>query len=689
MPLPPTTTPPGDETPLRGRDDACPGALRLHPADDGALARVRVPAGFLTARQALVLALAAEELGDGRLDLTSRGNLQLRGLDAGCGADLAARLRAAGLLPSDRYDRVRNIVASPLSGLDGVGHADAPAWARGLDALLREDRPARSGFAELAGLSGRFLFAFDDGRGDVAALGADVTLIAEPDGGAVLRLGPAGAGGPAGASAAAGAPATAGAPTAGAAGDPGAANRPALTADPALREGRAEGDDTPGRARPSRRPGPSEEYGAGSPGPGDGAAGVELRVRAEDAPRAAALAAVAFLDAVRESGTRAWRVRDLLARHAVTADRLARRLAEAGIPATPVTPAAGVAGAAGAAGTGVAGAAGEPAAPGRTGPATPKTVTPAVGVAGTTGDPAAPGRIGPATPKATPHATGGPAWTSPAAQGAGALPVSGREAPPVGEPRGGAPEAADRRSPEGREGAAPGADRGQREAGGVPVSPPGTAAGPPSPGLIAGPGGRCAVSVAVPLGRLTAARWRLLAELASRGGSGELRVTPWRGVVLPGFSPYGGRAALRELADAGLVTTPHSPWLGVTACTGRPGCAKSLADVRADAERAVARGAGASDDDYPGRSPGRRPPVHFSGCERRCGHPGGRWIDVLATGDGYRVAGRGTTRTAQVTDTAPDTGPDMDVDGDMDVDVDVDVTAEQWAGAVAAARETT
>ncbi|MEU1788266.1 hypothetical protein ABZ553_20810 [Streptomyces sparsogenes] len=435
-------------------------------------------------------------------------------------------------------------------------------------------------------------------------------------------------------------------------------------------------------------------------------------MRTEDAPRAAALAAVAFLDAVRESGTRAWRVRDLPTRHAVTADRLARRLAEAGVPSKPVTPEASVAGTAGdpaardrpgpatpkakpvtpaatvAGTTGAARTTGDPAARGRPGPATPKAkpVTPAASVAGTTGaarttgDPAARDRPGPATPKAAPHVPCGPAWTSPAAQGAGALPASGREAPPVGETRGGAPEAADRRPPEGREGAAP-ADRGPREAGGVPVSLPSTAAGPPSPGLIAGPGGRCAVSVAVPLGRLTAARWRLLAELASRGGSGELRVTPWRGVVLPGFSPDGGRAALRELADAGLVTTPHSPWLGVTACTGRPGCAKSLADVRADAERAVARVAGASDDGGPGRSRGRRPPVHFSGCERRCGHPGGRWVDVLATGDGYRVAGRGTTRTAQVTDT--DTGRDTDLD------VDVDVTAEQWAGAVAAARETT
>ncbi|MDT3399576.1 nitrite reductase, partial [Streptomyces sp. B1866] len=210
MPPPPTTASPWDETPIprapveasslsgaagRGRADACPGALRLHPADDGFLARVRVPAGELTARQALVLAAVAEDLGDGLLDLTSRGNLQVRGLGSGCGGEFADRLRAAGLLPSDRHDRVRNVVASPLCGLDGAGYADVRAWARELDALVCGGGTAGPGApAELAGLSGRFLFALDDGRGDVAALDADVTLIAEPDGGAALRLGPAGPG---------------------------------------------------------------------------------------------------------------------------------------------------------------------------------------------------------------------------------------------------------------------------------------------------------------------------------------------------------------------------------------------------------------------------------------------------------------------------------------------------------------
>lgn len=82
-----------------------------------------------------------------------------------------------------------------------------------------------------------------------------------------------------------------------------------------------------------------------------------------------------------------------------------------------------------------------------------------------------------------------------------------------------------------------------------------------------------------PLGRLTAARLRALLP------AGEVRLTPWRGVVVAGADP----ARLPALEAAGLITRPDSPWAGVTACTGRPGCAKSLADVRADAAPDPAR----------------------------------------------------------------------------------------------------
>jgi precorrin-3B synthase len=168
------------DAPARARADACPGALQTHAAADGALARVRVPGGLLSAAQLRVLAAAARDLGDGGLELTSRGNVQLRGLAAEAVPGLGSRLAAAGLLPSETHERVRNVLASALTGRSG-GLLDARPWVAAFDAGLRAD-PA------LAELPGRFLATFDDGRGDVSGLGGDVGLLALDDGAVALLL---------------------------------------------------------------------------------------------------------------------------------------------------------------------------------------------------------------------------------------------------------------------------------------------------------------------------------------------------------------------------------------------------------------------------------------------------------------------------------------------------------------------
>jgi precorrin-3B synthase len=164
----------------RARADACPGALQTHSAADGELARVRVPGGLLTAGQLRVLAAAARDLGDGALEMTSRGNLQLRGLAPGAAQDLGERLAAGGLLPSETHERVRNVLASALTGRAG-GHLDARPWVSALDAGLCA-HPA------LADLPGRFLATLDDGRGDVSGLGGDVGLLALAPGDVALLL---------------------------------------------------------------------------------------------------------------------------------------------------------------------------------------------------------------------------------------------------------------------------------------------------------------------------------------------------------------------------------------------------------------------------------------------------------------------------------------------------------------------
>ncbi|TCK21343.1 precorrin-3B synthase [Pseudonocardia endophytica] len=152
--------------PARGRSDTCPGVSSLHPAEDGYLARIRVPGGVLSRQGMDAVAECSTTFGDGRIHLTSRANLQIRGLRSTDASGVAGCLSGAGLLPSVAHERVRNILASPLSGLVG-GTADVRGTAGELDRALCAS-------ASLAALPGRFLFAIDDGRGDVAAEDPDV-----------------------------------------------------------------------------------------------------------------------------------------------------------------------------------------------------------------------------------------------------------------------------------------------------------------------------------------------------------------------------------------------------------------------------------------------------------------------------------------------------------------------------------
>jgi hypothetical protein len=146
----------------------------------------------------------------------------------------------------------------------------------------------------------------------------------------------------------------------------------------------------------------------------------------------------------------------------------------------------------------------------------------------------------------------------------------------------------------------------------IPSGPARVASGFPLVDQVMQPtvGHRRGVGIGAPLGRLTVAQGLALAAAAT-----ELVITPWRRVVL---DPPPSVAMLEQLASLGLIIDPDAP--AVTACVGRPGCAKALADVRSDAVAMLAR---------------TSLPVHWSGCARRCGRPRGEVLDMIATETGY------------------------------------------------------
>ena len=173
----------------------CPGALRPMPGGDGLIVRLRI--GVVVG-----LELAAEiarwslRWGNGQIDLTSRANLQLRGVGPETLAELRDALLARGLLDaSPEAEAVRNVIAAPLAGLD----PDAVLDIRPLVAKLEQ---RLTGDSTLHALPAKFGFAIDDcGRFGLGDAPADVRFAARRaddgpvfdirlDGAPDFRLGP-------------------------------------------------------------------------------------------------------------------------------------------------------------------------------------------------------------------------------------------------------------------------------------------------------------------------------------------------------------------------------------------------------------------------------------------------------------------------------------------------------------------
>jgi ferredoxin-nitrite reductase len=88
------------------------------------------------------------------------------------------------------------------------------------------------------------------------------------------------------------------------------------------------------------------------------------------------------------------------------------------------------------------------------------------------------------------------------------------------------------------------------------------------------------VGVVLPVGRIQAEQMRGLARIASRYGSGQLRLTVWQNLILPDIADQDVPAVSDAIRALGLDYAPTNPQAGLVACTGNAGCKYAAADTK-------------------------------------------------------------------------------------------------------------
>lgn len=125
--------------------------------------RMRMPSGILTSQKMRVLAEIVQRYGeDGNADITTRQNLQLRGIRIEDIPSIFQRLKAAGMTSvQSGMDNVRNITASPVAGLDADELIDVRDLVQQVQDMITNKG---EGNPEFTNLPRKFNIAIEGGR---------------------------------------------------------------------------------------------------------------------------------------------------------------------------------------------------------------------------------------------------------------------------------------------------------------------------------------------------------------------------------------------------------------------------------------------------------------------------------------------------------------------------------------------
>jgi ferredoxin-nitrite reductase len=133
------------------------GLFYVAPAQDSFMLRLRVPGCIVTAQQMRGLAAMADDWGAGEAHVTTRGNIQIREFQPKDIVRVLMKVQSLGMSSrGSGADNIRNITATPTSGLDPTELYDVAPLAQALNFCILNSR-------ELYGLPRKFNVAFDSG----------------------------------------------------------------------------------------------------------------------------------------------------------------------------------------------------------------------------------------------------------------------------------------------------------------------------------------------------------------------------------------------------------------------------------------------------------------------------------------------------------------------------------------------
>jgi precorrin-3B synthase len=159
---------------VTARRNACPGLADPMPTGDGLLARLAVTRA-LSLDAFAALCAAAQTHGNGIVEITSRGSIQVRGLTPPSAPDFAAAVEALAIADPTEG----RVLANPLAGLDPNETMDVSALADRLRKILIET-------GLVAALAPKVSVVIDGGGAfALDAIPADVRLRAEATGNGV------------------------------------------------------------------------------------------------------------------------------------------------------------------------------------------------------------------------------------------------------------------------------------------------------------------------------------------------------------------------------------------------------------------------------------------------------------------------------------------------------------------------